>query len=58
MLVNLRETDGREAELTLLDAAGNPLTFEVVNALDEPTGKRTASLTLQPYENVFVRLSR
>lgn len=58
VLVNLRETDGREAELTLLDAAGNPLTFEVVNALDEPTGKRTASLTLQPYENVFVRLSR
>ena len=58
VLVNLRETDGREAELTLLDAAGNPLTFEVVNALDEPTGKRTASLTLQPYENVFVRRSR
>ena len=58
VLVNLRETDGRQAELTLLDAAGNPLTFEVVNVLDEPLGIRTSSLTLKPYENVFVRLSR
>lgn len=51
VLVNLRETDGRQAELTLLDAAGNPLTFEVVNVLDEPLGIRTSSLTLQTLEN-------
>ena len=56
VLVNLRETDGREASLTLMDADGNPLRFEVVNVLDEPVGKRTDSLELKPYENVFVRL--
>ncbi len=56
VLVNLRETDGRSATLTLLDADGKPLEFEVVNVLDEPLGRRADSLELKPYENVFVRL--
>lgn len=56
VLVNLRETDGRSATLTLLDTDGKPLEFEVVNVLDEQLGRRADSLELKPYENVFVRI--
>lgn len=58
VLVNLRETDGQPAELTLLDQAGKAMPFEVVNALDEPKGQRVSKLTLKPYENIFVRIKQ
>lgn len=56
VMVNLRETDGRQATLTLLDANGQPLAFERVNVLDEAQGEKVTSLSLGAYENVFVRV--
>ncbi|WP_300735843.1 polysaccharide lyase family protein [uncultured Alistipes sp.] len=56
VLINLRETDGRDATLTLLNADGQPLPFERVNVLDEVQGEKVTSLPLKGYENVFVRV--
>lgn len=57
LVVNLRETEGREATLTLVDEAGRPLRFRRVDILDRPMGDWTETLRLAPCENLFVRLA-
>ena len=56
VLINLRETDGREADFRMLDASGNPVPFTVVNVLDEDMGGEVKSYRLKPYENIFIRV--
>ncbi|MBQ6086458.1 MAG: hypothetical protein IJK96_00180 [Bacteroidales bacterium] len=56
LLVNVRETSGRPSTLSLHDSDGNRLSFVQVNVLDEETGRRTDSLGIPPYGNVFVRV--
>ena len=56
ILLNVRETAGREANLTLLDGNGARMPFIPVNVLDEQTGSLTSSLKIAPYGNVFVRV--
>lgn len=57
VLLNVREISGSAAELEIVDGQGNPLKFEVVNAIDEPMGggMRTGE-TFKGYENKFVRV--
>lgn len=57
LVVNLRETAGREATLTLVDEAGRPLRFTRVDILDRPMGGEVESLRMAPYENLFVRIA-
>ena len=54
--LNVRETDGKAAELTVLDGTGKPLKFERTDALDAASAPAAESLRLKPYENVFIRL--
>lgn len=56
ILVNVRELEGKDAELSLTGVDGKKLSFTKVNVLDEPTGHSTSKMTLKPYENVFVRV--
>lgn len=58
VLVNLRETDGRPATLTLLDAAGHALNFRPTDATGRAlTGEHVSSLEMAPYENRFVLIT-
>jgi hypothetical protein len=56
VLVNVRETDGKAAELKINGRDGKPVAFVVANALDESEGESRTSMSLKPYENVFVRI--
>ena len=44
VLINLRETDGKEADFRLYDRSGHPVPFTVVNILDENIGGETESV--------------
>lgn len=57
VLINLRETDGKEADFRLYDRSGHPVPFTVVNVLDENIGGETESVKLPPYGNIFIRVS-
>lgn len=55
ILVNLRETDGKAATFTLLDAGGDALSFTATDATGNPLdGRRVTSLSLKPFENRFI----
>lgn len=58
VLVNLRETDGRQGDMTLLDGAGNPIAFEEadVTGCTMGGGEKVTTLELKPFENRFVIL--
>lgn len=56
VLVNVRETEGENAELKINGKDGRPLQFVEANALDETSGSKTFSRTLKPFENIFIRI--
>ena len=56
VLLNIRETAGKAATLSLRDGNGNRLPFVRVNVINEETGRQTTSLDIAPYGNVFVRV--
>ena len=57
VLLNIRETAGRETLLTLTDGNGKRLSFIPSDALGEDKGGATDSLKVPPYGNIFVRLT-
>lgn len=57
VLLNIRETAGRETLLTLADGNGKRLSFIPSDALGEDKGGATDSLKVPPYGNIFVRLT-
>ncbi|MDR1860316.1 MAG: hypothetical protein LBR06_05295 [Bacteroidales bacterium] len=56
LLINVREPDGKPATLQLTASDGSPLTFTVVNALEEILAAPVKELNLKPYENVFIKV--
>jgi hypothetical protein len=56
LLLNVREPDGKPATLRLTASDGSPLTFTVVNALEETLAATVKELNLKPYENVFLKV--
>jgi hypothetical protein len=56
--VNVRETDGKAAEIKNNGRDGKPVSFVVANALDETEGESRTSMQLKPFENVFIRVSK
>jgi hypothetical protein len=56
VLVNVRETAGRETSLSLTDGNGKRLSFTPSDVLGEDKGGATDSLIIPPYGNVFVRI--
>ena len=56
VLVNVRETAGRETSLSLTDGNGKRLSFTPSDVLGEDKGGATDSLKIPPYGNVFVRI--
>ncbi len=58
VLINLRETDGKEAILKVCGPDNLPLKFEIVNVLDEGDSKLMTDYKMKPYENIFIRIKR
>ncbi|GHV61327.1 hypothetical protein FACS1894195_1710 [Bacteroidia bacterium] len=58
VLLNVRELDGQATELSIFDASGNKLSFDVVNALEEPILKDLKQVAFKAFENKFIRLKQ
>lgn len=56
LLLNVRETDGRDAELTINDSSGEPYLFQIVNAIEEPLSGLVTSDRFRAEENKFIKL--
>ena len=57
LTLNIRETGGKKAVLSVRGKDGGRLPFVPVNVLGEEKGSRTTSLEVSPYANVFVRMN-
>ncbi|GHU64292.1 hypothetical protein FACS1894123_08710 [Bacteroidia bacterium] len=58
VLLNVRELDGQATEFSVFDANGNPLTFDVVNALEESINRDVKQIPFKAFENKFIRLKQ
>lgn len=56
ILINVRELDGVESNFSILDRNGNPLTFSIVNAIEEVEQSGLKEFKFKPFENKFIRL--
>lgn len=57
IILQARETSGKDiAKLELKDPSGKKIPFDIVNVLESPIKKNLTSLSLDPFENVFVRI--
>jgi len=56
LLLNVRETDGIDATLTINDRSGKPCLFQIVNAIEEPLSDLVTSEQFKAEENKFIKL--
>lgn len=56
LLINVRELDGKNTPLQILDTNGNPIEFTVVNILEEPLEKGAKETNFIPYANKFIKV--
>ena len=56
LLINVRELDGKNSTLQILDKNGKPMEFTVVNILEEPLEKPSKESGFIPYANKFIKL--
>jgi hypothetical protein len=57
ILINVRELDGKATPLQIIDHAGKPLEFSIVNILEEPIQTGVKESNFAPFENKFIKLS-
>ncbi len=58
ILINVRELDGKQSKLQILDTNGSPMEFQVVNAIEEPILSNLKETDFISYENKFIKLTR
>ncbi|MBF6628966.1 MAG: hypothetical protein ITG04_10745 [Proteiniphilum sp.] len=56
LLLNVRETDGKDTALTISDRSGKPFMFQIVNAIEEPLSDLVTSDRFKADENKFIKL--
>ena len=56
VLLNVRELNGNESTLKILDKDGNPLTFSVVNAMEDNIAGDMKECRFIPFENKFIQI--
>lgn len=56
LLLNVRETDGKNTEFTIKDRSGKLYGFQIVNAIEEPLSDVVTSDPFAPFENKFIKL--
>jgi hypothetical protein len=55
VLVNVRETDGKQTVFRIFDPEGTPLRFSIVNAIEEVMASGLKEITFDPYGNKFIK---
>lgn len=56
LLLNVRETDGKDTALIIRDRSGKTYDLQVVNAIEEPLSDIVASHSFAPFENKFIKV--
>ena len=56
LLLNVRETEGKDATLIFKDGSGKPILFRVVNAIEEPLSDLVTAQPFKAEENKFIKL--
>lgn len=56
LLLNIRETEGVNTELTIKNREGNLYDFQIVNAIEDPLSGVVSSHSFAPYKNKFIKV--
>ena len=56
VLINVRELDGKQTPFQVLDNTGKPLTFSVVNAIEESITDNVREINFEPFGNKFIKV--
>lgn len=56
LLINVRELDGKNTPLQILDTNGNPVEFTVVNVIEEELEKPAKETNFMPFANKFIKV--
>ncbi|MDR0699588.1 MAG: hypothetical protein LBG28_10290 [Tannerella sp.] len=55
VLINVRELDGKKTPFQILDSAGDPMEFSIVNLIEEPLTTGLRETTFAPFGNMFIK---
>lgn len=56
ILLNVRELNGKESLLKIMDNNGNPLSFSVTNVIEEVIADGLEEIRFVPFENKFIKI--
>jgi hypothetical protein len=56
ILLNIRELNGKESILKIIDKNGNPLSFSIVNVIEEGIEEGLKESRFIPFENKFIKI--
>jgi Glycosyl hydrolases family 38 N-terminal domain./Glycosyl hydrolases family 38 C-terminal domain. len=56
VLLNVRELNGKESILKIIDGNGNPVSFSIVNVIEEVIEDGSTETRFIPYENKFIKI--
>jgi hypothetical protein len=57
ILINVRELDGKKTLFRILDNAGKPIEFSIVNAIEENISKNISEFSFEPFDNKFIKIT-
>jgi hypothetical protein len=55
VLINVRELDGKQTPFRILDSAGVPQEFSIVNLIEEPLATGLQETVFAPFGNLFIK---